>query len=177
MSKEKSMEIDSEASHPKTSSACEPNKCIPKASITPKYIINSPIIEDQKQYMRDFTLIGKFLELWPSKKYLFKWIQHSSKPKGHYGLQLGSKGFFTIILHNLEERNQIFKGGPYFYNLPGLFLCFWTERFNLEKEDFTHALVWLRLYSLPQEFWLEEILKGIGNTIGIYVKASDVTRQ
>jgi hypothetical protein len=51
------------------------------------------------------------------------------------------------------------------------------ERFSPEKEDFTHALVWLRLYSLPQEFWLEEILAGIGNTIGSYVKASEATKQ
>jgi hypothetical protein len=55
--------------------------------------------------MRDFTLIGKFLGLWPSEKDLVKWIQHLWRPKGHYGLQLGSKGFFTIILYNLEERN------------------------------------------------------------------------
>jgi hypothetical protein len=81
-----------------------------------KYIIISPRIEEQKQYMRDFALIEKFLGLWPSEKDLIKWIQHWWKPKGHYDLQLGSKGFFTIILHNLEDRNRIFEGGPYFYN-------------------------------------------------------------
>ena len=31
--------------------------------------------------------------------------------------------------------------------------------------------VWIRLYSSPQEFWLEEILMGIGNTVGRYVKS------
>jgi hypothetical protein len=51
------------------------------------------------------------------------------------------------------------------------------ERFNLEKEVFTHALVWLRLYSLPKEFWLEDIFVGIGNTIGSYAKASEATKQ
>jgi hypothetical protein len=30
------------------------------------------------------------------------------EPKGHYELQLGSKGFFTIILHNLEDKDIIF---------------------------------------------------------------------
>jgi hypothetical protein len=30
---------------------------------------------------------------------------------------------------------------------------------------------------LPQEFWLEEVLAGIGNTIGIYVKSSEATKQ
>jgi hypothetical protein len=177
MPKEKPMDIDPAANHTKTSRTWEPGKCIPQAPIAPKYIINSPRIEDQKQYLRDFALIGKFLGLWPSEKDLIKWIQHWWKPKGHYDLQLGSKGFFTIILHNLEDRNQIFEGGPYFYNSVDLFLRFWMERFSPEKEDFTHAPVWLRLYSLPQEFWLEEILAGIDNTIGIYVKASEATKQ
>jgi hypothetical protein len=120
---------------------------------------------------------GKFLGLWPSERDLVKWIHHWWRPKGHYDLQLGSKGFFTIIFHNIEDRNRIFDGGPYFFNSARLFLRFWTEKFSLEKEDFSHALVWIRLYSLPQEFWLEEILAGIGNTIGVYVKVSEATRQ
>jgi len=37
--------------------------------------------------------------------------------------------------------------------------------------------VWIRLYSLPQEFWLEEILQGIDNTLGIEVKSVEATRQ
>jgi hypothetical protein len=40
-----------------------------------------------------------------------------------------------------------------------------------------HAPVWIHLYSLPYEFWLEEILAGIGNTIGIYVKSSEETKK
>jgi hypothetical protein len=154
-----------------------PGKCIPQAPKAPKYVINSPRIEEQKQYMQDHALIGKFLGLWPSERELIKWIQYWWQPKGHYDLQLGSKGFFTIILHNLEDRNRIFDGGPYFFNSAGLFLRFWTEKFSPEKEDFTHAPVWIRLYSLPQEFWLEEVLAGIGNTIGIYVKSSEATKQ
>jgi hypothetical protein len=114
-----------------------------------KYIIISPRIEEQKQYMRDFYLIKKFLGLWHSEKYLIKWIQHWWKPKGHYDLQLESKGFFTIILDNMEDRNQIFEGGPYFYNSIGLFLRSWTKCFSPENKDFTHAPVRLRLYSLP----------------------------
>jgi hypothetical protein len=51
------------------------------------------------------------------------------------------------------------------------------EKFSPEKEDFAHAPVWIHLYSLPQEFWLEEILAGIGNTIGVYVKSSEATKQ
>jgi hypothetical protein len=35
----------------------------------------------------------------------------------------------------------------------------------------------MRLYSLLQEFWLEEILMGIGNTLGKHVKFSKATKQ
>jgi hypothetical protein len=91
-------------------------------------------------------------------------------------VKLSSKGFFTIILYSLEDKDRIFDNGPYFYNFVGLFLRFWTDRFIPEKEDFTMALVCIRLYSLPREFSLEEILMGIGNTMGRYVKYSEAKR-
>jgi hypothetical protein len=126
--KDREMDIDpvKETGPANASVPWMPGKCIPQAPQAPKYIIRSPRIEEQKQYMRDYALVGKFLGLWPSERDLIKWIQHWWKPKGHYDLQLGSKGFFTIILHNLEDRNRIFDGGPYFYNSAGLFLRFWT---------------------------------------------------
>jgi hypothetical protein len=42
--------------------------------------------------------------------------------KGDYEVQLSSKGFFTIILYNLEDKDTIFDNGLYFYNSAGLFL-------------------------------------------------------
>jgi hypothetical protein len=176
--KDREMDIDPEnATIPATvMTPWLPGKCIPQAPQAPKYIINSPRIEEKKKYMSDHGLVGKFLGLWPSEWDLIKWIQYWWKPKGQNELQLGSKGFLTIILHNLEDRNRIFDGGPYFYNSVRLFLRFWTEKFIHEKEDFSHAPIWIRLYSLPREFWLEEVLASIGNTIGIYVKSSEATK-
>jgi hypothetical protein len=45
------------------------------------------------------------------------------------------------------------------------------------KGRFSFAPVWIRLYSLPQEFWLEEILMGINNTLGRHVKSLEATKQ
>jgi hypothetical protein len=115
------MEIDSGYTQTKAAHPWAPGKCIPQASLAPKYIISSPRIEEQKQYMQDYALVDKFLGIWPLKHELIKWIQQWWKPKGHYDLQLGTKGFFTIILHNLEDRNRIFDRGPYFFNSTGLF--------------------------------------------------------
>jgi hypothetical protein len=143
----------------------------------PRYHISSTRVGEHTQFMQEHALIGKFLGLWPSERDLNKWIKHWWNPKGDYEVQLSSKGFFTIILYNLEDKDRIFENGPYFFNSAGLFLRYWTERFSPDKEDFTMAPIWIRLYSLPQEFWLEEILMGIGNTIGQYVKASEATKQ
>jgi hypothetical protein len=171
------METEAGTSQPKQPRRWEPGKCIPQTEKPPRYLISSTRVGEHMQFMREHALIGKFLGLWPAERDLNKWIKHWWNPKGEYELQLSSKGFFTIILYNLEDKDRIFENGPYFFNSAGLFLRFWTERFNPDKEDFTMAPVWIRLYSLPQEFWLEEILMGIGNTLGHYVKASEATRH
>jgi hypothetical protein len=115
--------------------------------------------------MKEHSLIGTFLGLWPLERDLMRWIKTWWNPKGDYDVQLSSKGFFTIIFYNLEDKDRIFENGPYFYNSAGIFLRFWTDRFRPKKEDFSLAPIWIRLYSLPHELWPEEILMGIGNTI------------
>jgi len=37
------------------------------------------------------------------------------KLKGKLDLQLGFKGFFTIIFHSLKDNDRIFENGPYFF--------------------------------------------------------------
>eukprot|EP00253_Pinus_taeda_P014645 PITA_14645 len=54
---------------------------------------------------------------------------------------------------------------------------FWEERYNPEKETMLDAPVWVRLFGLPNEFWDPEILEGIGNTIGSFVKAAEATKR
>ena len=54
---------------------------------------------------------------------------------------------------------------------------YWTKKFNLDKEDFTCVPIWIKLYSLPQEFLNEEVFSRIGNTLGCYVKTTKITRQ
>jgi hypothetical protein len=95
--KGKEMEIDNGLVQMKTNHPWEPRKCIPQAPLASKYVINMPKIEEHKKYMRDYVLVGKFLGLWPYEHELIKWIHQWCNPKGNYNLQLGSKGFFTII--------------------------------------------------------------------------------
>ena len=71
--------------------------------------------------MKYHALIGKFIGFWPTKQALCRWITTKWKPKAHFDLQLGSKGFFTIIFHHLDDKSKV-EGDPYFFNATGLYL-------------------------------------------------------
>ena len=118
------MEIDAGTSQPKAPRSWELGKCILQMEKPPRYLISSNRVGEHMQFMREHALIGKFLGLWPAERDLNKWIKHWWNPKGDYELQLSSKGFFTIILYNLEDKDRIFENGLYFFNSAGLFLRF-----------------------------------------------------
>lgn len=126
--------------------------------------------------MRDHAIIGKFIGIWPNEKALRAWINVKWHPKGHITLHMGPKAFFTAVFNCLEDRNRVLDGGPYFFNYAGLFLKEWIDRFNPDKEDLSCAPVWIRLYSLPLEYWEEESLKVIGNALGDFVKIPEETK-
>lgn len=62
-------------------------------------------------------------------------------------------------------------------NNAGLFMKFWENIYNPEKKTMLDAPVWVRLFGLPDEFWDPEILEGIGNTIGSFVKIVEATKR
>ena len=62
--------------------------------------IRSEPVRGKIESWKEKSLIGKFVGIWPKDKDLIKWINGVWNPKGHYNIQLGSKGFFTIIFFN-----------------------------------------------------------------------------
>jgi hypothetical protein len=104
----KAMDVEPSTSHPKASQGWEPGKCIPQSDKLPRYTISSTRVGEHTQFMREHALIGKFLGLWPSEWDLMRWIKYWWNPKGDYEVQLNSKGFFTIILYSLEDKDRIF---------------------------------------------------------------------
>ena len=127
-------------------------QCVPKSKTVPKLQIEYERVREDIQYMKERALIGKFVGIWPTKKTLVWWINSTWKPHGHFDLQLGAKGFFTIIFFNEEDKTKIFENGPCFYNSVGLFLRPWKETFDPNKENMTIAPVWIRMYSLPTKY-------------------------
>jgi hypothetical protein len=46
------------------------------------------------------------------------------------------KGFFTIIFYNLEDKDQVFENGPYFYNSVGYNSGFGPTTYAQKKMNF-----------------------------------------
>jgi len=61
-------------------------------------------------------------------------------------------GLFTVVFTNLEDKDKIFEGGPYFFAAVGLYMRPWTMNLVPEHETFTSVMVWIRLYSLPLDY-------------------------
>lgn len=109
--------------------------CKPVAAERPTVRLPAESINARIQYMKDHALIGKFIGFWPIWKALHGWIVATWKPKGHFTLHLGPKGFFTTDFNCIEDRNRVLDGGPYFFNAVGLYLRDWIARFDPAKED------------------------------------------
>ena len=102
-------------------------------SILPKYLGGNNHAKVQK--MKDHSLIGKLIGFWPNEQALRDRIEAKWKTKAHYNLQLGSKVFFTIIFHHLEDKAREEDEVPYFFNDIELYPRKWVEIFYLDKEE------------------------------------------
>jgi len=103
--------------------------------------------------------------IWPTEKDFHAWIKSQWKPKGEINLCLWSNAFFMVLFTNLKDKDRVFEGGPCFYGA-GLYMQPWVMNFVPEQEIFTSMPVWIRLYSLPLDYWLPKSLKSICIKLG-----------
>jgi len=82
-----------------------------------------------------------------------------------------------MVFSNIEDKDKIFEGGPYFFAVAGLYMRPWKMNFVPERETFSLVPVWVRLYSLPLDYWQTESLAAIGNKLGRFVNAFEATRR
>jgi len=120
------------------------------------------------------ALIGKFTGLWPSPKAVTTWMNDCWKHlvQGRVELCAVGRGFFVFSFSRKEERDLVFRSGPYFMGSRGLFLAPWTLDFNPEAE-ITAAPVWVRLPHLPLHLWGKSSLKDIGNKLGRFLESTE----
>ncbi|KAF6157176.1 hypothetical protein GIB67_041637 [Kingdonia uniflora] len=88
------------------------------------------------------------------------------KPKGVCRIVLVGKGYFTIFLDNEEDRNNIWRGGPWMIDKQLLRLSPWSPCFDSETQKNSHALCWVKFPGLGFEFWEVDSLMVLGRTMG-----------
>ena len=81
-------------------------------------------------------------------------------------IMLARNNYFLVNFSCMSDRNQVFEGGPYFYNSVGIFVKPWHPRFNSAEDLPSQVPVWIRLLRLPLEFWREDILRQIDAVLG-----------
>jgi hypothetical protein len=79
------------------------------------------------------------------------------------------KGFFAFLFEKKEDRDLIFRRGPYFMGAHGMYLNKWTPDFSPENDIPSAVPVWVRLPFLPLHCWNDETIRSIGNSLGKYI--------
>ena len=103
------------------------------------------------------------------------WILKNWMPLISGGLQhyFCEKGYFVFLFKNKDDSNLIFRSGPYFMGLRGLYLNCWNLSFDLEKDVSSVMSVWVHLPHLPLHCWSSESLETIGNKLSKYIDRAD----
>jgi len=116
-------------------------------------------------------LIGQFTGLWPSPKVVDAWLKRNWRSLVKEGIRsyLVGKGFFVFVFDSVEDRNLIFRNGPYFMSPRGLYLNQWTLDFNMSQDVPSTVPIWVCLPHLPLHCWNPKSLEAIGNKLGKYI--------
>ena len=120
-------------------------------------------------------LIEKFTGLWPSPRIVQRWVERKwlDKIQGKISIRFCGRGYFTFHFETKEDKDLIFRNGPYFMDSRGLYLNKWTPDFDPELDIPNAIPVWVRLPHLPLHCWGDDSVKAIGNAVGKYIDRSE----
>lgn len=135
---------------------------------TPVYNIDTPETEDYCNIYERQAIICRFNSFWPKPVDLFNWIFKNWTLQCE--IHLCSKGFFIVKFLTEADRDAVIQEGPWFWGSTGLFITPWSPEFDANSMVVTKMPVWVRLHNLPIHLWTDQVLAGIGNTIGRFIK-------
>ncbi|GLJ48784.1 hypothetical protein SUGI_1028780 [Cryptomeria japonica] len=81
-------------------------------------------------------------------------------------MKLLPNNFFISIFENVEDKEAILQEGVWKIEEHPIFMKKWYANFDPKRMDLYDKEVWIRLYNLPIEYWLEDCLMKIGRLLG-----------
>lgn len=138
---------------------------IPEISLRPETSIQVALSLSER------ALIGQFTGLWPSPKSTESWVKRNwsllvSESVTSYFL---GRGFFLFEFSSKDDKELIFRNGPYFMGPQGLYLNKSTPNFDPAVDVPKSVSIWVRLPNLPVHCWNWDSLKHIGNALGKFI--------
>jgi len=104
-------------------------------------------------------------------------LQKLWKVKGPWHLLSLGWGFYEFFFASQEDMRTVWAAGTVSLK-PGLLRLFeWTKDFNIHTQRQTHSQVWIRLWELPQEYWMERTLFEIAGVLGTSLLIDNVARN
>ena len=86
------------------------------------------------------------------------------------------RGYFLFDFESKEDKDLIFRNGPYFMGSQGLYLNGWTPDFDPWADTPKAVPVWVRLPNLPMHCWNPKSLEAIGSVLGKYIDMASSKR-
>ncbi|WOK97803.1 hypothetical protein Cni_G06511 [Canna indica] len=119
------------------------------------------------------SLIGNFFRKPPHLDVICSWASRLWYLHGFQSvLDLDEKNFI-FHFNSIESANFILTGGPWSLRGDVLRLIPWKPLFKPWEELFTTAPIWLRLQSLPLEFWNLDCIKHIAGNFGLVLRVNE----
>jgi len=104
-------------------------------------------------------------------------LQKLWKVKGPWHMLSLGRGFYEFFFASQEDMLTVWAAGTVSLKSGLLRLFEWTKDFNLHTQRQTHTQVWIRLWELPQEYWMERTLYEIAGAVGTPLLINNVTRN
>ena len=163
------------ASQPAVQPAAASSSHFVKRVDVPEVKLSSAASKRKAITLLEKGLIGLFTGLWPSHRSVEVWLNKNWRTliQGEVQQIFCGKGYFTFIFEKKEDRDLIFRNGPYFMGPRGMYLNKWDLSFNPEKDIPKAVPVWVKLPHLPLHCWNDEDFRAIGNTLGKYIDKSE----
>jgi hypothetical protein len=129
--------------------------------------------------LADRALLGQFTGLWPLPKSIENWVVKNWNPliKNKVTSYFLGRGYFLFEFNTKEDKDLIFRNGPYFMGPQGLYLNKWTPDFDPAVDVPTTVPVWVRLPNLPVHCWNWDSLKHIGDALGKFIDRANNNDQ
>ena len=146
------------ASLPLVQAIAAPSSRFVKQTDIPEVKLSSAASKRKAVTLSEKGLIGLFTGLWPSPCSVEIWLNKNWRTliQGEVQQIFCGKGYFSFIFGKKEDRDLIFRNGPYFMGPQGMYLNKWDLYFNPEKDIPKAVPVWVKLPHLPLHCWNDE---------------------